>query len=220
MANTTCPNCGVAVIPGQKFCMECVTPIPTKPLCSVCGAEIKPEQKFCIECGAKLTETATPQNINKPIESEDAKQFYELGEDYYYGRNGKDEDSTEATKWYFKAAELGYAPAQYSLGYCLNNGDGIEEDEEEAWEWVEKAAKQEYAPAQYWLGSEYCDRDMYDEAEEWTRKAAEQGHSDAQYLLGYIYYNICDNPEEGIKWYTKAAEQGNEDAIELLAELE
>ncbi len=102
----------------------------------------------------------------------------------------------------------------------MNNGDGIEEDEEEAWEWVEKAAKQEYAPAQYWLGSEYCDRDMYDEAEEWTRKAAEQGHSDAQYLLGYIYYNICDNPEEGIKWYTKAAEQGNEDAIELLAELE
>ena len=107
--------------------------------------KIKPEQKFCIECGAKLTETATPQNVNKPIESEDAKQFYELGEDYYYGRNGKDEDATEATKWYFKAAELGYAPAQYSLGYCLNNGDGIEEDEEEAWEWVEKAAKQEEA---------------------------------------------------------------------------
>ena len=41
-----------------------------------------------------------------------AKEWNELGDDYYLGRNGKSKDYTEAVKWYRKAAEQGDANAQ------------------------------------------------------------------------------------------------------------
>ena len=53
----------------------------------------------------------------------------------------------EAAKWYRKAAEQGLAGAQYCLGACYNNGEGVEQDFEEAAKWFRKAAEQgdEYA---------------------------------------------------------------------------
>lgn len=38
-----------------------------------------------------------------------------LGDDYYYGENGKQKDYTEAVKWYRKAAEQGDAVAKMRL---------------------------------------------------------------------------------------------------------
>ena len=45
-----------------------------------------------------------------------AQEEFERGEDFYYGRNGVDQDEMEAIKWYRKAAEHGYADAQFRLG--------------------------------------------------------------------------------------------------------
>jgi len=37
-------------------------------------------------------------------------------------------DPEEAVKWFRKAGEQNLAPAQYNLGVCYANGDGVAED--------------------------------------------------------------------------------------------
>jgi hypothetical protein len=59
-------------------------------------------------------------------------------------------------KWFRKAAEQNYAPAQSNLGYCYDNGRGVEQDAEEAVKWYLKAAEQGHAEAQLNLGCCYA----------------------------------------------------------------
>ena len=48
----------------------------------------------------------------------------------------------EAFKWYRKAAEQGFAQAQYSLGKCYQEGFGTQKNEAEAEKWLSKARNQ------------------------------------------------------------------------------
>ena len=50
--------------------------------------------------------------------------------------------------WYRKAAEQGYADAQYNLGILYANGQGVTQDYAEAARWYRKAADQGDAIAQ------------------------------------------------------------------------
>lgn len=45
-------------------------------------------------------------------------------------------------EWYRKAAEQGYAEAQYNLGVCYEYGIGVLTDRNKAFEWYNKAAVQ------------------------------------------------------------------------------
>ena len=54
-------------------------------------------------------------------------------------------DHVEAVKWYRKAAEQNYAEAQYNLGVCYTNGQGVAKDAVEAVKWFRKAAEQNHA---------------------------------------------------------------------------
>ena len=82
----------------------------------------------------------------------DAIQQFEIGIDYYKGRNGKKQDCSKAIVWYRKSAEQGYHKAQFSLGYCYNYGKGVPLNFIEAVEWYQKAVEQGNAYAQYNLG--------------------------------------------------------------------
>ena len=73
----------------------------------------------------------------------------------YDNGRGVLEDDKEAVKWYRKAAEQGYAAAQFNLGNMYANGKGIPEDDKEAVKWYRKAAEQGDAAAQYNLGLMY-----------------------------------------------------------------
>ena len=46
-----CPQCGIEVEVGAKFCAECGTPIPQTKECPKCHTQLKPTAKFCAECG-------------------------------------------------------------------------------------------------------------------------------------------------------------------------
>ena len=67
----------------------------------------------------------------------------------YYNGTGVEKDEQKAVEWYKKAAEQGYASAQFNLAVCYENGTGVEKDEQEAVEWYKKAAEQGYASAQF-----------------------------------------------------------------------
>ena len=73
---------------------------------------------------------------------EEAKHLYTIGEDYYYGMNGKKQDYAEAVRYYREAAEQGNAAAQNKLGFCYNHGNGVNQSYAEAVKWYRKAAKQ------------------------------------------------------------------------------
>jgi TPR repeat protein len=118
-----------------------------------------------------------------------------------------------------KRAEAGDAVAQYNLGVCYVDGNGVPQNMIEAVKWYLKAAEQGNANAQFNLGCCYCNGDgvLKDptEAVKWWRKAAEAGDASAQFNLGVCYVDgngMPKNMAEGVKWYRKAAEQGNADA--------
>ena len=129
-------------------------------------------------------------------------------------------DHVEAVKWVRKAAEQGFARAQYDLGLMYEFGTGVERSNEKAAEWYLKAAEQGYAEAQCNLGYMYANgtgvEQSYVKAAEWFLKAAEQGDADAQYHLGVMYRDgtgVERSDEKAAEWYLKAAEQGLADAL-------
>jgi hypothetical protein len=109
---------------------------------------------------------------------------------YERGR-GVPQNTTEAAKWYHRAAEQGYVPGKYNLGRLYEAGEGVAQDYVAAFHWFREAARQGHAYAQTNLGFMYqigrgVARD-HAEAVRWYRKAAEQGDAYAQAALRNVY---------------------------------
>lgn len=109
-----------------------------------------------------------------------------------YDQDDGRESYTKAVAWYLKAAEQGYAVAQYKLGHLYIVGrEGVPRDYKKAFAWYHKAASQGNVDAQGELGSMYDHAEGvpqdYKQAVYWWRKAAEQGDGYAQFQLGRMY---------------------------------
>jgi TPR repeat protein len=140
----------------------------------------------------------------------DAQLNYQLGRAYVRAKNYQ-----TAIDQFRKAAEQGYAPAQYNLGVMYTRDVGVARDEAQAVAWYRKAAEQGYAPAQNDLGMMYQNGQgvAQDDAEAvgWYRKAAEQGYARAQTDLGTMYLKgqgVAQDDAQAVSWYRKAADQG------------
>jgi TPR repeat protein len=84
----------------------------------------------------------------------------EAEEDYRLGLQAADgigvpRDYLVAAKYYQKAAERGYVPAQYNLAFLYENGLGVKQDYTQAAAWYRKAADQGDPEAQNNLGTLY-----------------------------------------------------------------
>jgi len=67
----------------------------------------------------------------------------------YKNGEGVSQDYTKALDWYTKAAEQGFAKAQYNLGLIyVEGGEGIPQDYNKGLDWLTKAAEQGLAEAQ------------------------------------------------------------------------
>ena len=129
--------------------------------------------------------------------------------------HGQESSVDKIAEWR-KAAEQGDANAQYNLGYCYYNGEGVAKDAIEGVKWYRKAAEHGNTAAQCGLGLSYSlgEGVAIDtvEAVKWYRKAAEQGDATAQCCLGQCYKrgeSVVKDVLEAVKWYRKAAEQGD-----------
>ena len=60
---------------------------------------------------------------------------------------GVEKNEEKAAEWYLKAAESGYAVAQFCLGMSYLNGNGVKQDKKKAEAWLTKAAMQRHAGA-------------------------------------------------------------------------
>jgi TPR repeat protein len=70
----------------------------------------------------------------------------------YHSGDGLKKDSTEAAKWYRKAAENGEVNSQYILGFYYATGNGVTQSDVNAYKWWNIAAKQGYEDAIHNLG--------------------------------------------------------------------
>ncbi len=141
----------------------------------------------------------------------DAVSQYLMGLEYEQGEDVP-LDLKISASWFLKAAEQGYAHAQYRLAALYATGKGA--DLPEAFKWYLKAAQQGVAPAQFAVAQMYADghgtKANPTESCRWYLKAAEQGIAGAQHQLGYAYENGQGvRQEKGVAayWYHKAAEQ-------------
>ncbi|HET7678121.1 MAG TPA: AAA family ATPase [Candidatus Limnocylindrales bacterium] len=54
----SCPNCGAATVPGQRFCASCGTRLDRA--CANCQTPLPDGARFCPSCGTPVDESATP----------------------------------------------------------------------------------------------------------------------------------------------------------------
>ena len=155
----------------------------------------------------------------RQAEQGDADMQCQLGMKYLFGLFPVSQNHTESVKWLRIAAEQEHAVAQYNLGVCHYNGDGIPEDKAEAIRLFRKAAEQAHPPAQYNLGVCYANGDSvsqdYAEAVKWYQRAAELDDAAAQHNLGVCYFTgegISQDFTEAVRWYRRAAAQGQPEA--------
>lgn len=125
----------------------------------------------------------------------------------------------KAVKIWLPLAKKGDAPAQYTIGWMYESGQGVKEDLKKAVYWYKKSAQQEYEAAQYVLGTLYEKGSGVEQNSEialdYYLLAAKQGDPISQFQVGnYYQYGIGtrkDN-DRSIYWYEKAAQQGHVNA--------
>ncbi|MFH1157912.1 MAG: SEL1-like repeat protein [Pseudomonadota bacterium] len=152
---------------------------------------------------------------------------YYLARAYDKGHCGFPADKKKAREGYLKAAERGYAPAQYQMGEIYFTGDGVAPDYPEAKKWYLSASSQDDGLSQLRLGFLYAESHFkgltadYAEAEKWFLKAAEKNAGDARFRLGNFYRNYKNPPDpaKAVFWLTQAAEGGHRVAMFDLARM-
>ncbi|TNE43972.1 MAG: sel1 repeat family protein [Sphingomonadales bacterium] len=77
-----------------------------------------------------------------------------MGVAYAFGK-GVPQDKAAAIDWYSKAANQGYAEAQFNLGASYAGGLGVPKNMNEAIKWYLRAANQGHGGAQFNLGFAY-----------------------------------------------------------------
>lgn len=120
-------------------------------------------------------------------------------------------DLEKAVKWYQKAADQGFARAQFNLGLMYRSGSGVTKDDKLGLDWIRKAAEQGNADAQCSLASYYYVRGDEKKYTDLFMKAAEQGNAEAQSMIGFFYskYDVEEDCVKSFEWSLKSAKQGN-----------
>jgi localization factor PodJL len=130
--------------------------------------------------------------------------------------DGGDAQGLELLK---RAANLGYAPAQFFLAKLYQDGKSMTAPNlQEARRWAARAAANGEPRAMHLLGTLYVNGEGGEKnavaGYEWFKKAAELGYVDSQYNLGMMNeagLGIGSNPSEAYKWYLIAGRAGDEE---------
>ena len=203
--------------------------------CAWCGTKFIPSEGFLrgihIFCSRKCVQefSATPEGKSTLQKTVSGDELYAIGENYYYGKNGMEENYYMAALYYNAAAEKGNTKAINFVGYLYDQGKGVPQDKKRAFSLFVKAAELGNVSAMrntalyYENGSGGVSKDM-EKALSWYAKAAEKESDKAIYALGRFYEEglggLEANKEKAVELYTKAAILGNSDAQSALERIE
>ncbi|MGH7217198.1 MAG: tetratricopeptide repeat protein [Nitrospiraceae bacterium] len=132
------------------------------------------------------------------------------------------EQYAKAIPYLRQAAEAGIAEAQYNLGICYLNGQGVAEDAAVANTWFERAAKQGWVDAQFKLAYSYATgRGVTKDlklAHHWCLEAAKQGDSECQFIVIGNYlegHGVKKDVAAGLKWANRLATRENPEDLTI-----
>lgn len=187
-------------------------------LCPHCGKPLLNPENFCPKCGCNLITHQTNNtsiNLTNEAISSNAEYIYEIGEDYFYGRNGKSQNDIMAFEKYAEASTLGYTEAIYSQGWMYYYGRGVLQDLSKAFSLFEIAAQRGHRSAQKYMGHCYMNGygviKNHETAQEWYYKSAIQGDHESEFWVGSYYFNKGDK-ENYFRWHLKSAQGGYREA--------
>ncbi|UDQ96870.1 tetratricopeptide repeat protein [Lentisphaerota bacterium WC36G] len=148
----------------------------------------------------------------KKYTKEELRNLFNQACDYY-----DEEEFGKAFKYWKKAADNGHIGAQYNVGHCFYNGEGVSQNLVKAFEYYKKAADNGDALAQYNTGLCYYKGEGVEKNEgkvfEYHKKAAEQGHVMALNSVGYYYEKGIGtdfNHQKAFEYFKKAADSDHE----------
>lgn len=156
----------------------------------------------------KKQTTAPAKKQQKPQANLTPEQMHKKGDEAFSRNN-----NAEALKWYRKAAEKGYAPAQYDVGRMYSNGFGVAKNKSEAVRWYRMAAEQGDKDGIYWLA--FCYKNGQGvakdsaEAVRWYRKGAENGDTSSMISFAIMCYKgdgIPKDYSEAYKWFSRVSQ--------------
>lgn len=165
------------------------------------------------------------QTVKTRADSGDIEACKELGDLYYQGYSGNDENHQRAYPYWKKAADAGNEEAAGLIGFRLYLGDYGEDRESEAIPYLIAAADADVmSPGiQYLLGSAYesgigCKKNLT-LAKKYYRMAALRNHAGAQFRLGALIALDKNDESDWLHWLCCAHLNGNDDATETLNSL-
>jgi TPR repeat protein len=142
------------------------------------------------------------------------REQYEMAFNYQNGYGGLHPDLKQALYWYRKAADQGYANAQYALGQSYEIGQGVERAPAQAQAWYQKAADQGFQRAKNAL--KRLDGATTSATEPTLIAPTAPTTPQAQYAMGanceWGYGGVKSDYQQAMNWYRKAADQGYADA--------
>jgi localization factor PodJL len=165
-----------------------------------------------------------PRNVSleQAAQAGDLLAQYELGLQRLTA--GRHQDGVALLR---RAADRGFAMAQYRLAKLYERGEGVPVDLSVARQWTERAAAAGNRRAMHDLGVYFARGEgaPLDEAAafRWFRQAAELGVADSQYNLGVLYQQgrgVNASAPEALFWFLVAARQGDQDASARATALE
>ncbi len=158
--------------------------------------------------------------LKQAVQKSEPAALFEIGRRYTNGI-GTEKDLVKASQWYERAANMGFAPAQYIIGNFNEKGLGIEKNPSVAAEWYKQAAKGGNIIAMHNLAvltatpnALSANPDM-SEAFKWFSNAADYGVRDSQVNAGIFHtkgFGTEVNLIEAYKWFAIAAKAGDKDA--------
>ena len=191
-----------------------------KSVCGVACAAFDLGRIPCVEADGRVS--IGWDDLSRPLAADALRLGVMKVGDVFDGRGGRWGDLTPESQVALVARlrELeDTAEAQFYLGNCYAEGQGVPQSWAEAARWFRKSAEQGNAEAQCGLGVCYAEGNgvgqSRTEAVRWFRKAAEQGDAEAQAVLGGCYAKgdgVGQSWTEAVRWVHKAAEQGNAEA--------
>ena len=136
-------------------------------LCNGCTLEahLQGTKHNCPNCNATLCydNPSVLAVFQAHAESGNAAAIYHLGQKYYHGDLGLQEDVPRAIKLWTDAAELGDADAQYDLGIVYYHGaEGVEQDAAKGIHYWQQAAMKGQADGRHALGILEFERSNYE----------------------------------------------------------
>ena len=105
------------------------------------------ESDFSSSDNAVTNKIASTSEKTNPTPNGDRYACACIGWMYKYG-NGVTLNHSRAVKWFRRAAEQGYACAQWYLGVMYGRQDSVNKDYVKAFDWYRKAAEQGHVDAQ------------------------------------------------------------------------